>query len=167
MIRYGTALLLCLGACAPVRPRVSLEPGARLKDYFFFVVAPVTDETGYPFSFDIADSLRERLVARLASHGLPVVPPDAPDDPAAPALVITSALKSFKGGAIVLKLPGRGVTACTFRSVLTDKRTGRRVGEIVASDVVEGAEGGTPFETLMGCARMVADEIHRQLRRRD
>jgi hypothetical protein len=146
---------------------VSLEPGASLKDYWFFAVAPVTDETGYPFSFSITDSLRERLVERLRSHGLPVVPLDAPTDPAAPALVITSTLQAFKGGGMVLKLPGRGVTACVLRSELTDKRTGRRIGEIVASDVAEGAQGVAPFQILMGCARMVADEIHRQLRRRE
>jgi hypothetical protein len=151
-------LMLSFSACTPIGPRVSLAPGASLKGYRVFVVRPVTDETGARFDLDVKDSLRQWVVRRLQSHGLTAVT-DAPADTAAPALVITSALVSFRGMPLYLQVPSPGVTGCEVHSELRDYRTGQRIGEIVAAELEEAL---TPMMVLIQCARDVADGIHRR-----
>jgi hypothetical protein len=153
--------LLCCAACTPLRPRVSLVPGASLKDYRVLVVRPVADETGAQFNLDVGDSLRQALVKRLRSHGRTVVP-DVPEDSGASALVVTSALVGFKGIPMWLQVPSRGVTGCELRSVLRDSQTGQRIGEIAAAELTEEY---TPLNVLVRCAHNMADEIDRQMRR--
>lgn len=157
----ATALLLCVSACTPLRPRVSLAPGASLKSYHVFVVRPVTDETGARFNLDVSDSLRQQLVRRLQSHGLTVVTDDTLDT-ATPALVITTALVDFRGIPMWLQVPARGTTGCELRSELRDHQTGQRIGEIVAAEL---GEERTPLIVLYECAHDMADEIDRQRRR--
>jgi len=154
-------LLLCLIACTPVHPRVSLAPGASLKGYEVFVVMPVTDETGAHFNLDVSDSLQQHLARRLRSHHLIAVT-DASADTAAMAVVVTSKLVEFRGIPMWLQTPTRGTTACELRSELWDNRTGQRIGEIVAADLTED---GTPLFVLLHCAHSVADAIEQQLRR--
>ncbi len=160
VMKPSILVLLCLAACTPVHPRVSLEPGTSLKDYRVFLVAPVTDETGARFDLNVADSLRQELADRLRSHQLTVVA-KVSEDSSAPALVIASRLVRFKGMPITLQLPFPGVTQCELRTVLYDGQSGRRVGEIVASDLEEGIR---PMTVLNECAHDVADAIHGQLR---
>ena len=159
-MKRGSALLLLLSACTPVRPQVMLEPGASLKGYRVFVVGPVTDETGSRFNLNVTDSLRTQLAARLRSHGLTVAAAPPPDTTVA-ALLVTSALEGFRGMPFTLQLEGPGVTGCTLRSELRDAHTGRRIGEIVASVLEERIR---PMWALVECAHDVADAIQRQLR---
>jgi len=153
-------VLLCLAACTPVHPRVSLEPGTSLKAYRVFLVAPVTDDTRAPFDLDVVDSLQQEIADRLRSHQLTVVA-KVPEDSSAATLVITSRLVNFKGMSNTLQLPFSGITRCELRSVLYDGQSGRRVGEIVASDLEEGSR---PMTVLNECAHDVADAIHERLR---
>jgi len=161
MVKTSILLALCLGACTPLHPRVSLEPGASLAGYGVFVVDPVTDETGARFDLDVTDSLRQEIADRLRSHHLTVVA-KVPEDPATPALVISSKLVGFKGMPITLQLPGPGITQCELLSELKDGQTGRRIGQIIASDLEEGIR---PMTVLNECAHDVGDAIARQLRR--
>ena len=155
------ALLLCFSACRPLRPRVSLAPGASLKPYHVFVVRPVTDRTGAHFNLDVSDSLQQQLARRLRSHGLTVVTDSAGDTTAA-ALVIITSLVDFRGIPMWLQVPSRGTTGCELRSELRDHETGRRIGEIVAAEL---GEERTPLMVLFECAHDMADEIDRQRRR--
>lgn len=155
------ALLIWFSACTPIRPQVSLAPGASLKGYRVFIVGPITDQTGAHFNLDVADSLRQQLARRLRSHGLTAVT-EAPDDSESAALVITSALVGFRGIPMWLQVPSRGATGCELRSELRDYLTGRRIGEIVAADL---SEEYAPIVVLNQCAHDVADAIDRQLRR--
>lgn len=160
--RLSAALLVAaLGCVLPVlRPRVHLEPGASLRSYRTFDVASVVDESGWRFPYDVTDSLRSRLVQRLREHGYAVAPRDtAGAGDAGAVLRIDSRLTGFKSGGIGFTLGGRR-TVCWFESVLTDARSGRRIGEI---DAAEGDEIA-PFAVLMRCARIVADEIDRRVR---
>lgn len=150
-------LALLLTACAPVHPEVSLVPGASLKSYHLFVVEPVTDETGAKFNLNVVDTLRQQLADRLRSHHLKVA---EATDTAGPALVIVSTLERFKGLPIEIQMPGRGVTMCALRSVLRDRDTGRRLGEILAQDQEEGFK---PLTVLNECARDVGDAIAREV----
>jgi hypothetical protein len=161
----AVALLLCFNACTPLRPRVSFAPGASLKGYRVFVVAPVADETGERFNLDVGDSLREEITRRLRSHGITAVRElptanEGPDDPV-PAVIITSALIGFRGIPMWLQVPARGVTGCELRSELRDHQTGERLGVIVAADL---AEEYSPMVMLARCAHDVADAIDRRLR---
>jgi hypothetical protein len=150
-------LLLGLGAClTPVRPGVSLEPGVSLKGYHVFLVAPVTDATGAPFDLNVTDSLRQEIVDRLRSHGLQVDPQgvDTTDD----LLLITSTLVFFRGMSNQMELPSPGGDLeCKLRGELRDPRTGRDLGQIVASDL----GGRRPMIVLNECAHDLADEIYR------
>ena len=154
------ALLLYLGACSPVRPRVSLAPGASLKGYHVVVVRPVRDQTGAPFNLDVSDSLRQALIRRLESHGLPVVD-DSAVDPIDPALVVASTLVDFRGMPSWLQVPQRGTTACELHAELSDYQTGKRLGSIAAADL---GEEYTPLFMLVRCAHAMADAIDRQVK---
>jgi hypothetical protein len=155
------ALLLCYSACTSVRPQVTLEPGASLKDYQVFVVRPVTDETGARFNLNVTDTLRRQIADRLRSHHLAVVTDD-PASPAGPALVIASALVGFRGMPILLQLPGPGITECRIESELRDGQTGRRVGRVVAAVLEERTR---PMTVLNECAHDIGDAIAGELRR--
>ena len=157
------AALLLAPSCTPVRPQVSLEPGASLAGYRLFLVAPVTDETGSRFNLNITDSLREQIVRRLRSHGLAAgteAPPDAPG----PVLHITGTLVEFRGMGLMLQLGGPGVSGCTLVGALRDATTGQRVGRIVASVLEEHA---APLLVLHECAHDLADAIDREMRREE
>ncbi len=157
-MRWVIVPLALLGACTPLHPRVLLKPGVSLRTYHLFVVEPVTDATGAAFNLSVSDSLRQQLADRLSSHRLKVAV--ARGDSAGPALVITSTLEGFKGMPLTLQLPSPGETMCALRSVLRDRDTGRRLGEILAQDLEEGIR---PMTVLNECARDVGDAIYRQL----
>lgn len=163
--RLLTWLLAALAACLPVRrPTVQLQPGASLRSYRIFDVGSVVDASGYPFPYDITDSLRNRLVRRLREHGLSVAAGDSAAGGGAAVLRIESRLTTFRSRGIALLFgggPGLG-SRCELTSTLVDGASGRRLGQIRAAedDVV------APFTVLMTCARMVADEIDRRVRGR-
>ncbi len=100
-------------------------------------------------------------LASIWTYHLTVVA-KVPEDSATPALVISSKLLGFKGMPITLQLPGPGITQCELLSELKDGQTGRRIGQIVASDLEEGIR---PMTVLNECAHDVGDAIARQLRR--
>jgi hypothetical protein len=162
----AAALLLAFAGCSPLHPEVTLAPGVSLKDYHLVVVAPVKDGTDYAFPFDITDSLRQRLSAELESQGLAVA--KGPADSTARALVIAATLERFRSGALALKLPTTmGTSRCAMSADLTDARTGRHLGHIVASELTGegmGALAPTPFALLMTCARMVADGLAQRVK---
>ena len=160
VMKRAIFLLLCLEACTPLHPQVSLEPGASLKGYHAFVVGPVTDQTGAPFDVNVTDSLRREIADRLRSHGLRVVPKTVADT-IADALLVTSTLVGFRGMSIQMELPSPGGDVeCRLRTELRDNQTGRPIGQIVASDL----GGRRPLTVLAECAHDVADAIY-QLQR--
>ena len=161
--RRVTWLALSLAACLPVgRPSVQLEPGASLSGYRVFDVRPVVDKSGWPFPYDITDSLRNELAHRLREHGYTVTTADSTRGGGGGAILgVESRLTYFQTGAAVFTLEGGpGGTRCALTSVLMDAASGRRLGEIAATE----QDQGSPFEVLMSCARVVADEINRRVR---
>jgi hypothetical protein len=156
-----TGLLLWLGACTPVRPQLTLEPGVSLADYEVFVVAPVTNETGEQFNLPVTDSVRWHLAERLRSHHFVVITEGPGRDSTAPAVIVTSALVGFRGLPFMLPLGGPGAPACELHAVLTDRQTGRKVGRVAAA--VREA-GWSPMSVINSCARDVGDAIARAAR---
>lgn len=136
--RRLTAALLsaALGGCflPALRPQVHLEPGVSLTSYRVFEVGRVVDESGWPFPYDITDSLRSRLVQRLRDHGYEATVRDSArgrEDGA--VLRIESRLTGFRSGGMGFMRSGPR-TRCWFASTLIDGPSGRRVGEIVAAE---------------------------------
>jgi len=161
--RLTAALLsVALGGCflPPLRPRVHLEPGVSLTSYRVFDVGRVVDESGWPFPYEITDSLRRRLVQRLREHGYEVTVRDSAGGRGDGAVLrIESRLTAFRSGGLGFMQSGPR-TRCWLASTLIDGSSGRRVGEIFAAEDDELA----PFAVLMRCARIVADEIDRRVR---
>ena len=155
--------LILAGACfAPLHPIVTLEPGVSLKDYPVIVVGEVTDRSGYPFKYPVQDSVRTRIADELRHNGLHVSP--VTTDTTVPILFVVSSIDKFKSGALAMQSPNAiSSSGCTVSSRLLDGHTGRRLGEIVASEMTsEDTPASSPFGLLMTCARMVADEIGRR-----
>ncbi|HUL03460.1 MAG TPA: hypothetical protein VLV16_09560 [Gemmatimonadales bacterium] len=154
------ALAALLAACTPLRPQVELATGVSLKDYNVFEVAPVVDASGYTlFPWPIEDSLRLRLVDQLEHNKLTVHTPDADSANPAGVLVLHGTLMSFRSGSYNLREPQTRIASrCVFVAYLVDKETGRQVGRIQSGE----DEVYMPFQVLMQCARLVADEVARQ-----
>ena len=154
------AVLSALAACLPVRrPSVELEPGVSLAGYRAIDVGAVEDDSGwrFPEGYEVDDSLRSRLVARLHERGLPLALPDSAR--VSGVLRLDTRLTFFRSGGFGLMMEGPR-TRCRLGSVLSDGATGRRLGEIRAADDDELP----PVMVLMTCARMVADEVDRRVR---
>jgi hypothetical protein len=158
-------VLSLLAACSPLRPQVTLEPGVSLRAYRVVVVGPVTDLTGYPFQYNVGDSLRAELADRLRNDGIAVAPDTT--DTTVPVLFVVSSLDGFKSGALAMRLPtAMGTSRCAFSSRLMDGHSGRRLGEIVSAEVSsDDTPQRSPAGLLATCARMTADELARRLKR--
>lgn len=160
----AVAVLIAVNGCTSLHPQVSLEPGVSLKDYHLVAIGPVTDRSGFPFDYNIGDSLRAQLGAQLLHDGVPVAP--VTTDTTAPVLFVVSSLDGFKNGALAVQLPtGMGTSRCVLSSRLMDGHSGRRLGEIVSSEISDPEDTPvlTPQALLATCARMTADEIKRLL----
>jgi hypothetical protein len=154
-VALATALCTATAACAPLRPSVSLQPGASLAGYRAFEVAPVSDQTGYALPPDALDAVRLALESRLRSRSHAAA--GEPED----TLIIESKLTDFRPGEpFFFTLPSGRRSRCELRSALVDKRSGKVIGVIVASE----DEARSPMSVLRTCARMVADEIDRRTR---
>jgi hypothetical protein len=164
--RFTSAVALAgAAACTPLRPQVSLASGASLSNYKVFVLGPVEDRTGYPFNLPIGDSVRARMAGALRSHGFTVLIHPADSSYSGPALFLMTTVAGFKSGALTPNLPtALGTSRCDVLTEMSDEQTGKRVGEINAAEISdqEITIQQSPFDLLMTCARMVANEIARR-----
>jgi hypothetical protein len=165
-MKLAVVVLLFLAACSPLRPQVTLEPGVSLKTYHVVVVGPVTDLTGYPFHYDIGDTLRSRLIDELRQQGVTVAPTTT--DTTVPVLFVVSSLDGFKSGSLMMQLPGAmGTSRCVLSSRLMDGHSGRRLGEIVSGELTsDDTQQMSPTALLTTCAHLTADEIARRIKRK-
>jgi hypothetical protein len=163
-MKLASVVVLFLAACSPLRPQVTLEPGVSLKTYHVVVVGPVTDLSGYPFQYNIGDSLRVRLIDQLRQDGVTVAPTTT--DTTVPVLFVVSSLDGFKSGALMMQVPGAlGTSRCVLSSRLMDGHSGRRLGEIVSGEVSsEDTPQLSPAALLTTCAHLTADEIARRIK---
>ncbi|HUL48877.1 MAG TPA: hypothetical protein VLT79_02560 [Gemmatimonadales bacterium] len=163
--RSVVIVLAGLIACTPLRPQVSLEPGVSLKSYHVVAIGPVEDRSGYPFHYPIGDSLHVRLVDALEQDEVPIVSTNT--DTTVPVLFVVSSLDRFKNGALNVALPSSlGTSECVFSSRLLDGHTGRRLGEIVSSEIIDPEDTPriTPQQLLTTCTQITADELKRRLK---
>jgi len=159
----GVSVLL-LTTCTPLRPEVTLEPGVSLKTYHLVAVGPVTDRSGFPFHYEVGDTLRSHFADELRKNGVRVVP--VTTDTTVPVLFVVSSLDRFRSGALTPQLPSAmGTSQCVFSTRLLDGQSGRKLGEIVSSEIVDQEDTPvmTPQALLFTCVRLTADEIHRRI----
>jgi hypothetical protein len=164
-MRFGlttTSLALLLTACTPLRPVVELTTGVQLNSYHVFEVAPVTDASGYTlFPWPIEDSLRLRLLEQLQHRKLTARYTDEDSTDAAGVLVLKGTLQFFRSGSYNIREPQTRISSrCRFVTYLYDKQTGARVGRIESAE----DEVYQPFQVLMQCPRLVADELARRVK---
>lgn len=140
-MRQLITFLLCLQmilitACTANKPMLRLEPGVSLTSYKYFEVLPVTNETQQTFEFDVAQALTDNLRAKFEARKR--LAEEAAN--AGTVLLVKSAILVYEPGNAVQRmvLPGSGKTKCTVRTLLTDKRTGNPVGEMVSTEYVGG-----------------------------
>jgi hypothetical protein len=167
-VSFVATLTLCAGACTPLRPRVSLQPGVSLKSYRLVAVGPVEDRSGASFNYDVADTVRALLREALRRNGvLARNTSDSTIDTTVPVLYLVSSLDEFRGGRISAALLSVAVGSpkCVLSSRLIDGASGQQLGEIVSTDLVDQSETPivTPRQLLLTCARMTADEVKRRL----
>lgn len=155
-------ILIALAAgCATHRPAVRIEKGVSLSAYKAFEVAPVSNDTGKTFDFDVAAVLTEHIKSALKDKGYDVAEKGRASDY---VLVIQSSLLSYEPGSVLGRwvVFGDGKAQCIVKSTLIDKPTGKTVGEMVTSEAVTGGglySIGADKYVLNMAADSIADEI--------
>lgn len=131
-----------------------INSGLSFSGYQAFEVSPVSNETGRSFRFDVGAEITRHIISKLRQEGLNVT------DTSGKTLVIRSRLTLYETQVA-------GTADCTVRSTLTDKDTGKLLGEIVATRSVSA--GGLPqlgLKPERAVLEMVADEIVAQIEER-
>jgi hypothetical protein len=158
--------LLVFG-CAGSSPAVRMESAEPLRKYRIFEVAPVSNETGKTFAFDIAEEFENQIRSQLESKGYIVAAdPGGTDD----ALIIRCSITSYEPGSAFARwlAPGAGKTQATVLTSMVDKRTGSAVGEMLSADAV-GAGGlytiGADRWILEKIAKGVVEKIEERMKK--
>ena len=144
--------LLVFG-CAGSSPAVRMESAEPLRKYGIFEVAPVSNDTGKTFAFDIAEEFGNQIRSQLESKGYIVAAGSGGTDD---ALIIRCSITSYEPGSAFARwlAPGAGKTQATVLTSLVDKRTGTTIGELLSADAV----GGGGLYTV-GADRWILEKI--------
>lgn len=145
--------LLCLAACSTGMPIVWIERDVSLAGWRTVQILPIVDESGKKRDFDVAATIRQEVISNLKNRGLAVV-----DDSRMRPNVIVAACKliSYETGSALARwaAPGSGKTECFVKCALTDKESGKPLGEITANRMV--AAGGL---YTVGYERRILSEV--------
>jgi hypothetical protein len=168
----NSASVLCLlvsllvSGCAST-PAVRMESAEPLRKYGIFEVAPVSNDTGKTFAFDIAEEFGNQIRSALASKGYLVAAGSGGTDD---ALIIRSSITSYEPGSAFTRwlAPGAGKTQATVFTSLVDKRTGTAVGEMLSAEAVSGgglASAGADRWILEKIAIGVVEKIEERMKK--
>jgi len=153
--------------CGASSPAVRMESAEPLRKYGLFEVAPVTNDTGKTFAFDIAEEFGNRIRSQLESKGYIVAAgSDGTDD----ALIVRCSITSYEPGSAFSRwlAPGAGKTQATVLTTLVDKGTGAAVGEMLSAEAV-GTGGlysaGADRWILEKIAKGVVDKIEERMKK--
>lgn len=153
--------------CGASSPAVRMESAEPLRKYGLFEVAPVTNDTGKTFAFDVAEEFGNQIRSQLESRGYIVASGSAVTDD---ALIVRCSIASYEPGSAVARwlAPGAGKTQATVLTSLVDKRTGSAVGEMLSAEAV-GTGGlysaGADRWILEKIAKGVVDKIEERMKR--
>lgn len=165
-----SALALLVSGCATGTPTVWLEKGSSFAGYQTIEVPPILNETDSDYEFDapeVITTLHNHMTSGFESKGYLV--PDVAQE-IDHALVIQTHLLLYRAGSAFGRWLGSGMgkAKCTIKSVLVDKKTGHRLGEIMsAKEVSEGGlfSVGADSRILETVAMDVVEEVDRILKR--
>ncbi len=153
--------------CGASSPAVRMESSEPLRKYGLFEVAPVSNDTGKTFAFDVAEEFGNQIRSQLESRGYIVATVSGPTDN---ALIVRCSITSYEPGSAFTRwlAPGAGKTQATVLTTLVDKRTGAAVGEMLSADAV-GAGGlysvGADRWILEKIAKGVVDKIEERMKK--
>ncbi|MBI2876502.1 MAG: DUF4410 domain-containing protein, partial [Candidatus Tectomicrobia bacterium] len=133
-LQFLCFLVLAAG-CAAGKPMVVWEKGVSLAEYQTFEVAPVTNEEGKTFDFDVASAITAQIKSKLKKKGYLI---SEGTETTGRILVVKSSLIAYEPGSALQRfiVPGWGTTSCTVKASLIDKPTGKIVGEMVIDKFV-------------------------------
>jgi hypothetical protein len=152
-VRFLILLLpLLFAETSLAREIVWLDEGVDLTGQTAFFVAPVANRTGKTFEVDPTGLVSGALLDELkrAALGLLDRRQSSTD-----FVVVESSVVDYEPGSASQRwlLPGAGATVCVVRTVLSDGRSGKLLGEIISGDTVgagglfsAGADASLPVE---------------------
>jgi hypothetical protein len=132
------AMILWGEGCATGKPMIWIEKGVSLSRYKVLEVAPITNDTGKTYDFDVADTLTKTVKANLAEKGYVISEGGAGGES---VLELKGSLTLYEPGSALQRwfAAGLGTTQCNVKVSLIDKKTGKLIGETqVAKAISEG-----------------------------
>jgi hypothetical protein len=166
--RYLLLLLFVYGCSETTQ--ITSEPGASLSDYHVLEVAPVTNDTGQIFSFDIASFFTDELQSDLRSKGYEIA---GHEQSQAKILIIKCSIVSYSPGSAGKKaaavalglLPGGYFVTpkdtTTVKATLIDPQTGKTLADIVSnqSETESGLLPPTSFGNGHGISLISTEKL--------
>lgn len=159
-VRWALLALLLLAETCRADPVIWLDDNVDLRGRSTLFIAPVNNQTGKKFDVDPVALITSELIQNLRNEGMTVL-----EKQDAQALIsVDSSLIDYEAGSAVQRwlLPGAGATVCVVRSILTDGKSGKVLGEIIVSETV-GAGGLFSVGAETSVPKYVAKEIAQAL----
>lgn len=146
-------ILLCLAACSTGMPIVWIERDVSLAGLRTVEILPIVDETGKKRDFDVTATIRQEVVSNLENRGFAI---EDGSRVRHNMIVVACKLISYEAGSALARwtAPGSGKTQCFVKCTLTDKESGKPLGEITANRTV--AAGGL---YTVGYERRILSEV--------
>ena len=146
-------ILLSLAACSTGKPIVWIERDVSLAGWRTVEILPIVDESGKKHELDVATTIRQEVISNLEKRGLVIMSAGSMRHN---VIVAECKLISYEAGSALARwtAPGSGKTECFVKCTLTDKESGKQLGEITASRMV--AAGGL---YTVGYERRILSEV--------
>ena len=157
MTKAIRVFLLCLlifqSGCATGKPMAWVEQRVSLSRYRQVDVAPVSNDTGKEYDFDVTGTLTEKIRSKLTDKGYAARGAGTGRDA---VLVLKPRLTAYEPGNAAKRwlAPGHGTTHCTVRVSLIDQESGKPVGEIIVAKAI--SQGGL---FSIGADRSILDAV--------
>jgi hypothetical protein len=131
--------LVLAGCAAPEKPVMYVEPEAATKPYSMLVLAEVKNNTGADVPDEILQRTAQRLANSLRESGY-TVSATKPAGDAQEYLLLDAKMLRYEGGSTFGRWIGfgAGTAVCGLEVGLIDGRTGRTVGDMAATQKIEG-----------------------------
>jgi hypothetical protein len=130
---------LWLAACSTGTPITWIERDVSLAGWRMVEIPPIVDQTGTKHDFDVAATIRQEVIGDLKKHGFEVLQGDTHGEK---VIVASCKVVSYEMGSAFARwaAPGSGKTECVVKCALSDRESGKSLGEITANREV--AAGG-------------------------
>ena len=159
---------LSLGGCSgPAKPLVYVDPAAASQGYSMVVVADVKNGAASAVPAELLDRTGKRLGQQLQERGFSVRADQAPAG-TQDYLLVNPTMQRYEGGNAIGRWFGFGAGAatCTLQVELLDGQSGKKVGDVAATQTIESGglySIGAGNYIVDRCADSVASGIAEKL----